>query len=97
MEPGQHIQEYGDSDKKLYILLNGAVSVFERNDGIINWEWAIDVYNSLRKWKKNVFDKKVKTSMRLSFEQDKIEFELELNRRIRHFQKSIKMNRKPTS
>ena len=76
---GQNVQIYGDTEKRIYILLNGSVNIFGKNDMIMDWEWAIDVYNALRQWKTNVFDKKVRMNMRQQFEQKKIQFELQLN------------------
>lgn len=59
------MQNYGDKEKRIFILLDGKVSIFEKNSKITDWEWAIDVYNALKIWKKNVFDKKVRVTMRL--------------------------------
>ena len=68
----------------MFILLEGQVASFVSNfSQVNNWNWAIDIYNSLRKWKKNIFDKKIRVIMRQQFEQEKIKFELDLNRRIR--------------
>ena len=53
------------------------------------------MYNALKKWKKTVFDKKVRSAMRGHFEQEKIQFELELNRRIRLRFKRQKMYKEP--
>ena len=95
VEKGKSIQNYGDSSRRIYILLDGSVSIFVKNKTIPDWEWAIDVYNALKKWKKNVFDKKVRMAMRLQFEQKNIQFELELNRRIRLRFKRLKVFKEP--
>ena len=63
----------------------------------MDWSWAINIYNSLKKWKKEMFDKKVKATMRQHFEQHKIEFELELNRRLRYRLRRLKVYREPSS
>lgn len=83
MEAGSCVQNLCDCDNRVYIVVRGCLSIFIKNEQISDWDWAMDVYNSLKKWKKEVFDLKIKTAMRQHFEQFRIKFDMELNRRIR--------------
>lgn len=48
-----------------HIVIKGRVGLMERNAEIGNWEWASNVYQSLRKWKREEFDKKVQAAMQI--------------------------------
>lgn len=55
---------------KFYIILRGKITTFKRNPDIHNWEWAKDLQESLKNWKKSEFDVKVKKQMHLHLIQD---------------------------
>lgn len=46
-----------------FIVLSGSVSHRVRNDVIDEWEWAHSIFEALLEWKKDVFDKRVKSEM----------------------------------
>lgn len=59
LDAGSSIMEVGDKAENFYIILSGTVSVQIRNEIIESWDWARSVYNALKKWKKEEFDKRV--------------------------------------
>ena len=63
-EQDQEIYQMNDERKNFYILIRGKVKLTKKSDeGTTNWQWALDAYQSLIKWKEQEFDRKVDEAM----------------------------------
>jgi len=47
------------------MVISGSVSKNVKNELIDQWQWAWNVYQSLLKWKTDVFDKKVARELQM--------------------------------
>ena len=63
LEAGSSVMNIGDRAECFYIILDGTVTVQIRNEIIDSWDWAHSVYEALKAWKAEEFDKRVEQHM----------------------------------
>ena len=59
LKEGEDAWQYDEPAENFYFILRGSINLQEPNPDIPDWEWANNLYTTLKKWLKEVFNPKV--------------------------------------